>query len=118
MAFKENAPIEHVRDEPGRTGRAAAIARLNGNEALYNELLKMFFAEDPLGRLRVFLAEGDVKNALLSAHGIKGTAANLGLEELSAHAGKVERPLRENDVTAAWEAFSKLEREYGTLSFF
>jgi HPt (histidine-containing phosphotransfer) domain-containing protein len=118
MAFKEGAPADPKRDEPGQTGRAAALARLNGNETLYIELLEMFFAENPLGRLRGFLSEGDVKNALLLAHSIKGTAANLGLEALSDLAAKVERPLRENDVMAAREAFPNMEKEYGTHCFF
>lgn len=109
---------EPVRVKPNQTGRAAAILRLNGNEALYNELLEMFFKDDAVECLHGYLASGDVKSALLTAHGMKGSAANLGLETLSDLAGNVERSLRDNDVAAAQEAFSKLQREFDTISFF
>ncbi len=93
----------------------AAVTRLTGNETLYCELVKMFFEEDFLGRLRGALQASDDCAAVLYAHSLKGTAANLGLNGLSSAAAKVEYALRAGGLADAKTGFSALEKEYGDL---
>ncbi len=93
----------------------AAVARLAGNEALYCELLKMFFEEDLLGRLNGALKAADMHAAVLNAHSLKGTAANLGLNGLSSAAAKVEQALRIGSHAEAETTFFALKKEYGEL---
>lgn len=101
-------PIEGV-------DREAALARLAGNAALYGELMKLFFQEDHVGRLRAALAVSDEKKAVFEAHNLKGTAANLGLVRLSGLAAEVERALFLPGGIPAKEAFVLLEQEYEAL---
>jgi HPt (histidine-containing phosphotransfer) domain-containing protein len=92
-----------------------AVTRLTGNETLYCELVKMFFEEDFLGRLRDALEASDERAAVLYAHSLKGTAANLGLNGLSSGAAKVEYELRAGGFANAKTGFFALEKEYGEL---
>ena len=93
----------------------AAVTRLTGNETLYCELVKMFFEEDFLGRLRDALEASDERAAILYAHSLKGTAANLGINRLSSAAAKVEYALRAGGLADAKTGFFALEKEYGEL---
>lgn len=94
---------------------ASAIARLAGNEALYCELLEMFFEQNFAGRLRAALAAKDAQRAALEAHSLKGTAANLGFKSLSSTAASLEQAFRAGDFACAKDAFAAFEEEYGEL---
>ena len=93
----------------------AAVARLAGNEALYRELVEMFFEEGFLGRLHGALEAMDLSAAVLGAHTLKGTAANLGFCALSSAAAKVECALRAGGLADAELDLFALEKEYGEL---
>ncbi|MCE5235133.1 MAG: Hpt domain-containing protein [Clostridiaceae bacterium] len=95
--------------------REAAVARLAGNEALYDELLQMFFDEGLALRLNDILRARGAQDAAFCAHSLKGTAANLGLNGLSAAAAEVEHALRALDMPRAEEAIFEIERVYGAL---
>ena len=98
--------------------RASAVARLAGNEALYGELLRMFFDEAPALRLRGIFLEQGARAALFSAHNLKGAAANLGLNGLSAAAAEAEQAFRVSEPLRAEEALASLEQEHEALHAF
>lgn len=95
--------------------REAAIARLAGNKALYDELLQMFFDEGLALRLNDILRARGAQDAAFCAHSLKGTAANLGLNGLSAAAAEAEYALRALDMPRAAEAVFEIERVYCAL---
>lgn len=76
-------------------------ARVGGNMALYVKLLGKLVNGNYLEELDGFLATGDSEDAIRSAHSIKGVAANLSLNELSAAAAKVEATLKDGGDYAA-----------------
>jgi two-component system sensor histidine kinase/response regulator len=74
---------------------AAGLRRVGGNRALYTRLLRQFaerYRQTP-SRL-AGLVESNRAQAEHDAHAIKGVAANLGITELQALAGKLEEALR------------------------
>jgi len=60
-----------------------AIGRVVGKEDLYEKLLLMFFDDKSLEMLREKVAEGNIQGAFDAAHTIKGTAGNLGLDNIN-----------------------------------
>ncbi len=53
---------------------------------------------DIVGHLEAFLAEGDIKSFGIEVHGLKGSLANLGAEELARMAAALEAHAKEYDV--------------------
>jgi CheY-like chemotaxis protein/HPt (histidine-containing phosphotransfer) domain-containing protein len=84
-----------------RAGEAAlddkreALARLGGNMALYQDLVKLFIEENRgiADQLRGLLGSGDAAGAAQRAHTIKGSAANLALGGIARIAASLEADL-------------------------
>jgi len=74
---------------------AAALRRLDGNEALLGQLLAMLVSdnEGTAARLRVLIEAGEMDGAATLVHGVKGSAANVGAVAL-AGAAALEDALR------------------------
>ena len=75
---------------------ANGLARTNGNQALYERLLRKF-CEREAGtpqRLEAALREGDRDSALRTIHNLKGIAATIGCHALSAACLTLENELR------------------------
>ncbi|OOZ42480.1 hypothetical protein BOW52_02985 [Solemya elarraichensis gill symbiont] len=70
----------------------SALKRLGGNSTLFIRLIKEFRQnnQEAAGRLRDALAVHNLEHAKEIAHGIKGAAANLGMNELSTVAAEFE----------------------------
>ncbi|WP_374325553.1 response regulator [Azonexus sp.] len=76
---------------------ATALARLGGNQQLYQRLLKRF-GEDQADfpqRLRAARAERDDAQAILLVHTLRGLAGNIGAGHLVSLAGELEHCLRQ-----------------------
>ena len=75
-----------------------ALKRVGGSKKLYIRLLKKYLEDSLLQNLEGSLALGDMKNAQLVAHSIKGVAANLSLTKLYYEATKVDAMLKNDFV--------------------
>jgi CheY-like chemotaxis protein/HPt (histidine-containing phosphotransfer) domain-containing protein len=74
---------------------AGGLRRVGGNEGLYHSILRRFCARhaESGDRMRTLVLNAPA-DATALAHDIKGTAANLGLDGLSAGAAALEQALR------------------------
>lgn len=93
-----------------------AVKRMSDNAVFYAELLRLFFKDDPLARLVDAVDQKDFDDAAFEAHSIKGTAANLGLCDVSRLAAGVSLCLRKGDVAQATAALDELKRVYLSVS--
>jgi len=83
-------------DEPPVLALEQALARLSGHRTLYAQMARMFAQEqgDSVRHLREALRQGDRLEAARTAHTLKGVAATLGAEALSAISSQLERALK------------------------
>ncbi|MDH4184952.1 MAG: response regulator, partial [Nitrospinota bacterium] len=85
------------------------LSTVMGNKTLYLDLMKYFRSEysDAAGRIGRMISEGDLKNAFIMVHTIKGAAANLGMKSLARKSAILEKAIDAGaDHTAALDAFS------------
>ena len=87
----------------------AAIERMSDNTAIYVELLRLFFKDEPPKKLAAAIVRQDYKEAAYEAHSIKGTAANLGLTEISHLSAVVHMCLKNDEMTHLKVLLEKLE---------
>lgn len=95
---------------------ADAMRRMSDNTVFYTELLRLFFKDNALERLKEALHSEDCQMAIYEAHGIKGTAANLGLSEISKYAAQIHTHLRNNETEKSKRLLNDLEQAYLTIS--
>jgi two-component system, sensor histidine kinase and response regulator len=98
---------------------AAGIKRVLGNQALYLDLLRRFSEGQQTApeRIRDALRVGDVRQAEILAHTLKGTAGNLGMTTVQTLAGVVEAGiLREVPPSDLEEVRAKLQDEVTRIS--
>jgi signal transduction histidine kinase/CheY-like chemotaxis protein/ligand-binding sensor domain-containing protein/HPt (histidine-containing phosphotransfer) domain-containing protein len=87
---------------------AAVMARLGGNRKLLDTLLQQFvsdFAPTP-AQLLAAIEEGDLDQAALLVHKVRGAAGNLSMPELHRAAGELEQLLRSTQRRLMEEALS------------
>ncbi|QXC58855.1 response regulator [Vibrio mimicus] len=88
-----------ARDLPKLTGIDVeqAIYRIGGNQQRYFEILRHFITsqQQELARIPALITEQDWESATRVAHTLKGSAANLGLDELAKIASEMEQGLCE-----------------------
>nr|WP_252727148.1 response regulator [Paracoccus sp. C2R09] len=99
-AAPEARPTGPSGDLPDRLGPfdlAAALRRLSGKEALLRRLITDFAREhaDDVALLDDLVARDDQEAAHRRIHSLKGVAASLGLDDLSAEAGRLEHAIRD-----------------------
>lgn len=75
-----------------------AMGRLGGNKKLYIKLLGRFKEDGSYGKLEEHIAAGDILNAELAAHAIKGMAANLSLKAVYDEAVRTDAMLKEGSI--------------------
>jgi HPt (histidine-containing phosphotransfer) domain-containing protein len=71
------------------------IKRVMNNTRLYTRLLGKFKADTSLTDLAAHLSAGDLEKAQVSAHTLKGLAANLSLAELFERTRDLETQIKE-----------------------
>jgi PAS domain S-box-containing protein len=94
-----------------------ALRRLRGNRELLLRLLGELVRQwrDGAQRIRDQLARAQPEEARRTAHTLKGAAANLGVDELAAAAGAVERTLSSADEASTAAAVAHLDVTLGTV---
>ena len=82
---------------------AGGLRRVAGNKRLYRSLLEQFATKqaDADSKIREALRKGDRELAERLAHTLKGVAGNIGIESVQAAAAKVEKAIREDDVSVS-----------------
>ncbi|MFZ5425663.1 MAG: PAS domain S-box protein [Thermodesulfobacteriota bacterium] len=97
-ALREGMAVREAGVPAGLDTRRALRLLMN-NEELYGRLLLGFVREygDAPGRMRELLESGDIEEAVVLAHSIKGLAANLGGEKLRLASLALEIGLRQDD---------------------
>jgi signal transduction histidine kinase/CheY-like chemotaxis protein/HPt (histidine-containing phosphotransfer) domain-containing protein len=93
--------------------RAAALACVDGDEALFAELMQVFLEELPeqLNSLQQGLALADFEVIERTAHTLKGELIYLGLAEEAEQAKALEAQGREHDANAARELFPEFKAQ-------
>jgi HPt (histidine-containing phosphotransfer) domain-containing protein len=74
------------------------IKRVMNNTKLYVKLLTKFKAETMVDELAATLVSGDMENAQVQAHTIKGLSANLSLSELFKQVLELETQIKARSV--------------------
>lgn len=87
-----------------------AIKRMSDNTAIYAELLRLFFKNNPPQKLAEALKKHDYVGAAYEAHSIKGTSANLGLTDISRIAADIHLKLKQGDTAKAQARLDDLEQ--------
>ena len=110
---------------PGLPGidTASGLARVGGNSTIYRNLLIKFAGNqgDAIRKIEAALDEKNLKNAILIAHTLKGTAGNIGASKLFEAARELEVALREEEpseglLKMAEGELSKVLSSIGTLA--
>ena len=97
--------------------RAGMLERLMDDEDLVRTVAAGFLEDMPrqVEALRGFLEAGDAEGAERQAHTIKGAAANVGGEAMSAAAGAMERLAKAGDFAGLRERMDGLAAAFGAL---
>lgn len=82
-----------------------ALERMKGNKDAYRSFLSEFFGDPDFIMLRESIAKEDAEEAFEYAHGLKGMAANLGLDEIYNNISILVEILRQGTTIGAKEAY-------------
>ncbi len=82
-----------------------ALARMKGNKDTYKNFLIEFFGDPDFEALETAIKTGNAQNAFEYAHGLKGMAANLGLDEVRSKLGVLVEILRPGKLDGASTAY-------------
>lgn len=96
----------------------AALAYMDGDKALFNELVKVFVEEstNQVNQARAGIANGDAKLVERSAHSIKGSASTFAAKRSTEAARHLEILGREGKFTEFLPALAVLEGELELLN--
>ncbi len=85
-----------------------ALERMKGNRDTYREFLTEFFGDPDFKELSMAIDQKDVKGAFAYAHGLKGMAANLGLDTVHNKLSVLVEILRLGRFDGAKEAYEEV----------
>lgn len=90
---------------------ADGLQRLNGNQATYGRILRLFRDKqaDAATRLQQLIHRGEWHQAARLAHTLKGNAGNIGAKQLYEAAARMEQACRNSDAAAAGAAMGALQ---------
>ncbi len=102
------APAPNLAEMDSKT----ALARLDGNQTLYQRLLRLFLQnqEAMQNDLEIALQRFDYETAHRLAHSLKGIAASLGANRLSETARTLEKTLHERTLETVPETLAQLKQ--------
>ncbi len=97
--------------------RQGALERVAGDEELLDELLELFVEEGQmqLDGIEQHLGAGDAEAAGREAHSLKGSAANLSMEQLRAKAYELEAAGKSGDIDTARGLLAELRTRYADV---
>lgn len=92
--------------------------RVDLEEADYQEMIDLFLrtTSQHLLQLETAVEAGDAKKVVESAHSIKGSAASLGLTDISGVARGMEANARANNLNGAERAVRTIKVEMGRIA--
>lgn len=93
-----------------------ALRRFVGNEAMYVKFLKRFTDDKSYPELKEAVEKGDLGNAFVAAHTLKGVAGNLGLTKLYDITSEVTERLRVRASADLDADFAKITAEYEAVT--
>ena len=85
-----------------------ALARMKGNKDAYKNFLIEFFDDPDFAALGTAIEEGNAQKAFEYAHGLKGMAANLGLDEVRGRLSVLVEILRPGGLEGARQAYDEM----------
>ncbi len=93
------------------------LERLEGDEELFQEILKTFLSDAPLqvARLKQALKEENPSQLEKQAHALKGAAMNIGGNALQNVAFSLEVPGKNLDLNQARPLVQELDKEFSVL---
>jgi CheY-like chemotaxis protein len=96
---------------------AVAVAQLDGNEALLQEMASLFAEECPklMTRIRAAMAQGEMAELRRAAHTLKSSADVFAAKPVVAAAWRLETMGRDGELTYAEDAWSDLEHAVSRL---
>lgn len=96
----------------------SALSRLKNNKQLYIEFLREFINDSDWIGLSCSLEELNSQEAFDYAHGLKGMAANLGLEKITELLSELVEILRLGKVEGCEKIFHVLEKKCEELKLY
>lgn len=93
-----------------------ALARMKGNKDAYKNFLIEFFGDPDFEALGTEIKAGNAKIAFEYAHGLKGMAANLGLDEVRSRLGVLVEILRPGGLDGAQKAYDDVMETCGKIT--
>jgi two-component system, sensor histidine kinase and response regulator len=115
MPYQDGGVLDSA---PPVLNRAAAIQRMGGDEALYEEILSEWLKGIP-GQLAEVAKAAETQDARTLghlAHRLKGAAASVGAERVQQAAGFIEEAVSQGDLNAAHQLVASLEIESRRVS--
>lgn len=85
-----------------------ALERMNGNKEAYKSFLVEFFEDPDFGKLKIEILGQNARSAFEYAHGLKGMAANLGLDIIHNKLSVLVEILRQGSLENAIEAYEEV----------
>jgi CheY-like chemotaxis protein/HPt (histidine-containing phosphotransfer) domain-containing protein len=112
------APEPQTQEKRAGWNRAAALARVEGDEALLSELVQVFLEELPeqLNTIEQGLAVADFEVIERTAHTLKGELLYLGLSEVAEKARELEHQGQAHNSQEAAELFPQLKAHLLTIA--
>lgn len=94
-----------------------ALERMNGNRETYKMFLSEFFEDPDFENLRSEILGQNARNAFEYAHGLKGMAANLGLDNIHNKLSILVEILRQGSLENAIEAYDEVVQVSEEIKF-
>lgn len=92
-----------------------ALERMKGNRGAYKSFLKEFFEDPDFEALQESIEAQDAKDAFDYAHGLKGMAGNLGLDNVHSKISVLVEILRQGSLEGASEAYTEVMKVCNTI---
>jgi HPt (histidine-containing phosphotransfer) domain-containing protein len=98
--------------------RTEILARLGGDEELFDEIVQMYFEDYPelLSQIRRAIDQSNAPRLTQSAHHLKGLLSNFSSASATAAVQALEQAGRKNDLEEAPQRLRILESELSALS--
>ena len=105
------------RQKTARINMNELMSRVENDRALAQELLSIFIEEFP-GKLQMLaqaVTRGDLSEARILSHALKGALLNISVTQAAGKAANVEQTARDGNVAQVMRAFAAFEQEVDGL---
>ncbi|WP_051303608.1 response regulator [Psychromonas aquimarina] len=110
LTKKENKEPQELQELPG-ININDALMRVGGNKDLYKKLLLTFSRNSSVEKISQALSQDNWEDGKLYAHGLKGTAANLGMTDMQNAAQALEESIKLQQQDAVEKSFALVQSE-------